>query len=192
LSNHVKIDIQDGLALMIASELGHLKVVELILAHPEAAMAVNQVDILKMTALMLAAKSKHLEIVKSLLAAGADVNLQDTYGCSALFYALDNRQKPSSVALVRELLIWKANIRIDINIGNASIDFKKQPDVIQCIQEHIKEQKNYQELQKEMKSFFAGKVKLSETKNSFFFPTAIINIVDEYASPTIEVRPAKK
>jgi len=188
LANHVKIDVKNSqgiTALMLASEYGHLNVVNLLLAHPEAANTINQTSTFsEQTALMYA---KYLPIVRVLLTAGADVNHQDVRGRSALSMSFGKDKKELTLELVKELLIWGSALHKNID-GATPLDYAKVPNqvaALQFMEEHIKERETYEERKKEMKSFF-------ETTNTFFPAPIVSIIVDEYATPTIKVTPAKK
>jgi len=197
LANDVKIDAKNEIgysALMTASEFGHQDVVNVILAHPDAAETVNQTGPSQQTALMFAARMRHLEVARALLAAGANINAQDQGGYTALLYAMDSRTIPASLKFINELLICGANTVIE-NVENTSVDFAKLPSktvILREVREHIEERNNYENLKSENKSFFARKVKLSETTTTFFFPKNLVDIIDEYSSPTVKVKRAKK
>lgn len=72
--------------LHVASQMGNIEMVELLLAH---GAPVNEVDIDKTTPLMLAAASGHENVIKCLLAAGAKVNLVNNKKYTALYAALE-------------------------------------------------------------------------------------------------------
>ena len=90
----IKVDLQNSEgrhALMCASELGHTKVVEVLLNTCQPPQdVINLRDKKGTTALMIASGENHAEIVLLLLQSGAFVNLQDNKGWSALMIASRN------------------------------------------------------------------------------------------------------
>ncbi len=193
LANHAKIDFTDGggyTALMLASEFGNLNVVNLLLAHPEAANTINQISSGR-SALMIASKKNQFNVLRALLAAGANVNVQDYGGFTALMQAA----KKGYVDIVRELLFWNAGTGKEYQntSSQTALDLAVHDEyLVSLMEEHIKERENYDTLKKEMESFFSGKIKLSETKSTFFLNNSLVKIIGGYASPTVEVKPSEK
>ena len=72
-------------ALMIASEKGYLRIVQLLI---DSGADINHQDIDGRTALMISSGKGYLPIVQLLLDSGADINLQNKYGNTALMYAI--------------------------------------------------------------------------------------------------------
>jgi ankyrin repeat protein len=191
LANHVKIDSKNDLgytALMTASEFGHSNVVNLLLAHPDASITIDQTDPLGQTALMKASRTNQLNALRALLTAGANINRQDSGGFTSLMEAT----RFAHFEIVRELLIWNACTESENARFETALDLADDQNLVSLIEEHIKERESYDKLKKEMESFFSGKVKLSETKSILFLPRALVNIIDKYACPTVEDKPAKK
>ena len=74
--------------LMIASDLGHLAIVETLLV--EYNNDPNVQNIVGWSAIMFASHSGHLEVVELLLNQNADPNAHDNEGCTALMFASQN------------------------------------------------------------------------------------------------------
>lgn len=73
------------------------------------------------TPLMIASRTNHINFVKALLEAGADVNLQDTHGKTAMLQAVHSHQ-PNSLTIVQLLYDAGANIDTPLSpLSNASI-----------------------------------------------------------------------
>ena len=98
LENHVKIRKKGKTALSKAAYHGHLKVVEILIAH---GANVNTKDF--RTPLMWAAGNGHFEIVKLLIAHGADIKTKDKYGESALDHAKEEKH-PKLVKFLSKLM----------------------------------------------------------------------------------------
>jgi uncharacterized protein len=98
LDNRARAWIQDDKwsALMLASFLGDVEIVSLLLARDAN---VNAVDDRGMTALMHAASTGQVQVIKALLAKSADVNARDAGGHTALMFAANNGQLTAAAAL---------------------------------------------------------------------------------------------
>lgn len=92
-----------NMALDMAAESGHLKVVEVLLA---ARADVNAADVSGTTALEAAAGCGYLEILERLLAAGADVNAVSPSGWTLLYTAASG----GCLEVVERLLAANANV----------------------------------------------------------------------------------
>ncbi|CAH3026592.1 unnamed protein product [Porites evermanni] len=100
LMDHLRINASTDIGSMIVSEAGqghHEKLRELLKAHPD------KVDIVRSdkTALQIASHQGLTQIVELLLILGANVNLQDTEGDTALHYAAFGNQSAAAVALLK-------------------------------------------------------------------------------------------
>ena len=84
--------------IFIASALGHVEVVKLLLAH-DANPNLPAED--KRTPLMVASSSNHPEVVNLLLSRGADIEAKDTDGDTCLRYAND-RNNPEVIKILLE------------------------------------------------------------------------------------------
>ena len=85
---------------MIASEHGHLQVVEILLRN-RANVDLQNSD--GNTALMIASEHGHLQVVEILLRNRANVDLQDSYGSTALMYASEHGHLQVVEILLRNL-----------------------------------------------------------------------------------------
>ena len=79
---------EESTLLMIASDLGHLAVVETLLV--EYNNDPNIQNIVGWSAIMFASHSGHLQVVELLLNQNADPNAHDNEGCTALMFACQN------------------------------------------------------------------------------------------------------
>lgn len=100
LMDHLRINASTDIGSMIVSEAGqghHEKLRELLKAHPD------KVDIVRSdkTALQIASHQGLTQIVELLLNLGANVNLQDAEGDTALHYAAFGNQSAAAVALLK-------------------------------------------------------------------------------------------
>jgi len=80
-------------SLMIASKIGRDDIVEAFIDSPGKSKDINTSDYLGNTALIYAVASKKFNTVKILTAAGADLNIRNVYGVTALDYAQGNDDK---------------------------------------------------------------------------------------------------
>lgn len=93
-------------SLMFACTYGYVDIVESLLQHPS--IAINDSDRSGITPLMLAVKRGHKSIAASLLAKGAEMELKDTSGETALFYAV----KYWGTSMIELLLHHGANANV--------------------------------------------------------------------------------
>ena len=84
----------------------------------------TQDDLGKTYPLLLSTINGHIKCVALLLSRGADVNVSDDKGYTALTYACELRNKP----LVNLLLLRKADINAKDNNGNTALLFTSQND----------------------------------------------------------------
>ena len=69
------------------------------------------------TPIMLATKNNHLEIMQELINANADINLQDTQGCTAIMIATQN----SNIAIMQKLIESGADINLINKDGDSAL-----------------------------------------------------------------------
>jgi ankyrin repeat protein len=86
-------------ALILASEEGHLDIVNLLL-EMNAKLDIQATEGGN-TALICASAEGHLEIVKALLTKNANVDIQNQYGCTAVMLSSD----PGHLEVVRALVL---------------------------------------------------------------------------------------
>jgi hypothetical protein len=91
-------DGRDRTALIIASALGHVDIVNVLLSFRAA---VDHRDVSGSSALMYAASNNRRIVIRSLIAAHADVNAYDNCGCTALMAAAKNGYLAPAKMLVR-------------------------------------------------------------------------------------------
>ena len=114
-------------ALMIASQNGHLEVVQALLAakaDANAKMADN------VTALIYASQNGHLEVVRALLAAEADVNAQAANGRTALIQA----SQDDHLEVVRALLAARADVNAKMANGVTALFIASQDGYLELLQ----------------------------------------------------------
>ena len=115
-------------ALMQASFLGDSAIVSTLLSN-EIKPEVDHIDERKLTALMLAAQRKHAEVVRLLLKAGANVDLKEYNGQTALMFATEdpyglqdpNPLKNVSVQTVKALLDGGADVNLENDNGTTPL-----------------------------------------------------------------------
>src|SRR5208282_4649887 len=114
-------------ALMIASEKGHMDVVQALLA---ARADVNVKGGAGVTALMIASQNGHLEVVRALLAAMAEVNAKEGRGVTALFLA----SQKGHLDVVRALLAAKAEVNAKRDDGTTALIKASQNGHLEVVQ----------------------------------------------------------
>ena len=82
------------------------------------------------TALMNACWKGHVEIAEFLLKSGASKDLQNYYGWTALMWATSENK----IKIVKLLLNWDVNLRIMTPVDRAAIDFAKDKDIHDLLQ----------------------------------------------------------
>ena len=79
---------------------------------------INMIDDAGMTCLMYSCINNNVDIVKSLLKTGADINIQDTFGCSALIWSFIHN---NNINIIDLLIKNNININIQDIYGNTAL-----------------------------------------------------------------------
>ena len=79
---------------------------------------INMIDDAGMTCLMYSCINNNEDIVKSLLKTGADINIQDTFGCSALIWSFIHN---NNINIIDLLIKNNININIQDIYGNTAL-----------------------------------------------------------------------
>ena len=110
----------DASPLILALDNGSVEVAKRLLRAP--AIRVNQATILGITPLILASSINHKEIIKLLLSRGADPNITDNAGISALHFACTY----GNAAIVEMLLDAGAGMDLEMTINVTETGIKSQ------------------------------------------------------------------
>jgi ankyrin repeat protein len=113
-------------ALLNAVKHDCLDIVRVLLATT-LAIDVNRGDFIQRTPLFHAVQMKQREIVEALLSAGADINIPNTHGETALFYAAQQRE------IVEALLSAGARVDFPNNRGETALFYAVQSGRIESI-----------------------------------------------------------
>ena len=113
--------------LMLASALGHLNVVELLLDNDAN---INEKNDSGRSSLMISSMQGHLDVVELLLSRGANINDKDEYGNTALMLASRDEQ----IDVVKLLLSKGANFKDKDDNGETALDKTTNTEIRQILE----------------------------------------------------------
>jgi ankyrin repeat protein len=122
-------------ALFRAASIGHLEIVQLLLAHPK--IQVNEKDSGEETALMVAVKCGYLEITKLLLARPEiQINEKSSPGLTVLIWAAEWGHQE-----ITKLLLADPRLKLEEHDqGKKALEQAKTPEIKALIEEAMKKQ----------------------------------------------------
>ncbi len=177
-------------ALLDATSKNYLEIVRMLLSH---GANIHVVDDKKFTSLMLATQNGCLPITMLLLDAGAKINATNVNDHTALLMA----GMCGQLEVVDELLFRGAELNVDLLSVSLDNMIEYDNDVMTFIDMYYEcktAKEEYFDVKEQINSFFLGEIKdeqanpaktISRFTPKFFLPARIVEVIEEYASPTM-------
>jgi ankyrin repeat protein len=119
-----------------------------------------------LTALMLAIDCENHEIARLLIAHGADVNLRDNTGDSALMFATSRKEAKKSIQIIEMIIKKKADLNLQNNEGNTALMIAIQNQNFQMARILIQNEANVNMVDKNGKNALLYVIQSEETSLS--------------------------